>query len=163
MLFLTSWGVLCFPLIRISPDFMMPPSSRQVIMSSRDVLPQPENILNSRHSHLCLCSKKQTISNIEPEECIYESSKLADFLLIFYLTHIYSSRKCSFFFTVLVEQSISITLFNKAILCASPELPIRASICPLWTVRLSLLMAVCLFPLISHGILNSDSLSYHGI
>lgn len=45
----------------------------------------------------------------------------------------------------------------------SPELPMMASICPLWTRRLRLLMAFCLLPFISHGNLNSESLSYQGI
>lgn len=41
MLFFTSWGVLGLPLIRTWPDAIAPPSSRHVIMSSKDVLPQP--------------------------------------------------------------------------------------------------------------------------
>jgi len=42
MLFFTSCGVLGFPLIRTWPDVISPPSSRHVMMSSKDVLPQPE-------------------------------------------------------------------------------------------------------------------------
>lgn len=45
----------------------------------------------------------------------------------------------------------------------SPELPMMASICPLRTRRLRLLMAFCLFPFIAHGNLNSDNLSYQGM
>lgn len=41
MLFFTSEGVQGLPLMSISPDFLVPPSSRHVIMSSRDVFPQP--------------------------------------------------------------------------------------------------------------------------
>lgn len=42
MLFFTSEGVQGLPLMSISPDFLVPPSSRHVIMSNRDVFPQPE-------------------------------------------------------------------------------------------------------------------------
>lgn len=45
----------------------------------------------------------------------------------------------------------------------SPEVPMMASICPLRTRRLSLLMTVCLSPFTSQGSLNSDSRSYQGI
>lgn len=45
----------------------------------------------------------------------------------------------------------------------APELPMMASIWPLRTRRLRLLMAFCLFPLTPHGTLNSANLSYQGI
>lgn len=44
MLFFTSDGVQGLSLMSISPDFLVPPSSRHVTMSNREVFPQPVEV-----------------------------------------------------------------------------------------------------------------------